>query len=243
MRIGITGADGFIGTAFRRYLAALGETSVVCPRGAFDDPAEMSAFCGRCGAVVHFAGLSRHPDGEYLLNTNLRLTAALIGGLKSSGSAAHVFLASTTHEQRALPYHESKRRSRRMLEDWAAESGNAYTTLLMPKTFGPYARTFFNSVVSTFCYQAAHGQTPERIDPAELKLIHIRTLCREILRTLRRNEPGITAVEIPHEYEIRLDRLWERLLLWKTELDAGKSPEAKTLFETDLLTAFLSYCE
>lgn len=243
MRIGITGAEGFIGTAFRRYLTALGETALSCPRRAFGDPEEMTRFAGSCDAVVHFAGLSRHPDGEFLLNTNLRLTEALIEGLKKSGSRAHVYLGSTTHEQRALPYHESKRRSRRILEEWAAESGNAYTTLLMPNTFGPYARPFFNSVVSTFCYQAAHGQTPERIDPAELKLIHIRTLCREILRIVGRNEPGITAVEIPHEYEIRLDRLWENLRMWKAELDAGRSPEAKTLFETDLLTAFLSYCE
>ena len=241
MRIGITGAEGFIGTAFRRYLTALGETPVVCPRGAFEDPEEMAAFCGQCEAVVHFAGLSRHPDGEFLLNTNLRLTAALIAGLKDSGSRAHVFLASTTHEQRALPYHESKRRSRQMLEAWAAESGNAYTTLLMPNTFGPYARPFFNSVVSTFCYQAAHGQTPDRIDPAELKLIHVRTLCREILRMVRRNEPGITAVEIPHEYEVRLDQLWEKLSGWKAALDAAKSLSAATPFETDLLETFLSY--
>ena len=137
MRIGITGADGFIGTAFRRYLTAIGEAPAICSRGAFENPAKMSAFCGQCEAVVHFAGLSRHPDGEHLLNTNLRLTEALIGGLKSCGSRAHVYLASTTHEQRDLPYHESKRRSRKMLEDWAEETGNAYTTLLMPNTFGP----------------------------------------------------------------------------------------------------------
>ncbi len=242
MKIGITGSEGFIGTAFRRYLTALGETPVSFPRSAFDDPAEMAALCGRCDALVHFAGLSRHPDGEFLLKTNLRLTAALIEGLKNSGSHVHVYLASTTHEQRDLPYHESKRRSRRMLETWAADTGNAYTTLLMPNTFGPYARPFFNSVVSTFCYQAAHGQTPDRIDPAELKLIHVRTLCREILRHVRRNVPGVSAVEIPHEYEIRLDRLWEKLQEWKSAMDAGRSLSAETPFENDLLSAFLSYC-
>ena len=243
MKIGITGSEGFIGTVFRRYLTALGESPVICPRSAFERSGEMTAFCGSCEAVVHFAGLSRHSDGNFLLETNLRLTSALIDGLKNSGSHAHVYLASTTHEQRELPYHESKRRSRRMLETWAAETGNAYTTLLMPNTFGPYARPFFNSVVSTFCYQAAHGQTPDRIDPAELKLIHVRTLCREILRIVRRNVPGVSAVEIPHEYEIRLDELWRKLQEWKSGMDAGKSPVAETPFENDLLAAFLSYGE
>ena len=213
------------------------------PRGAFEDPSEMSALCRQCDVLVHFAGLSRHPDGKFLLNTNLRLIASLIEGLKHSGSHAHVYLASTTHEQRSLPYHESKRRSRQMFEEWAAGSGNPYTTLLMPNTFGPYARPFFNSVVSTFCYQAAHGQTPDRIDPAELKLIHVRTLCREILRTVRRNEPGVTAVEIPHEYEIRLDRMWKILQNWRGQLSQGKTPLPADPFETGLLETFLSYCE
>ena len=241
MTIGITGSEGFIGTAFRRYLTALGETPVSFPRSVFDDPAEMAALCGRCEALVHFAGLSRHPDGEFLLETNLRLTAALIEGLKKSGSHTHVYLASTTHEQRPLPYHESKRRSRKMFEDWAAESGNPYTTLLMPNAFGPYARPFFNSVVSTFCYQAVHGQSPDRIDPAELKLIHVRTLCREILRIVRRNGLGITAVEIPHEYEIRLDLLWQILIRWRKQLAAGEKMVPVTPFETDLLETLISY--
>lgn len=243
MKIGITGSEGFIGTAFRRYLTALGETPVIFPRGAFENPPEMAELCGQCDALVHFAGLSRHPDGEYLLNTNLHLTAALIEGLKNSGSHAHVYFASTTHEQRPLPYHESKRRSRRMLEAWAAESGNSYTTLLMPNTFGPYARPFFNSVVSTFCYLAAHGRTPEQIEPAELKLIHVRTLCLEILRTVRMSESGVRAVELPHEYEIRLDRMWEMLLNWRGQLAAGKTPLPAAPFEIDLLETFLSYCE
>ncbi len=243
MKIGITGSEGFIGTAFRRYLTALGVCPLICPRSAFERPGEMTAFCGSCEAVIHFAGLSRHPDGNFLLETNLRLTSALIAGLKNSGSRAHVYLASTTHEQRELPYHESKRRSRRMLETWAAETGNSYTTLLMPNTFGPYARPFFNSVVSTFCYQAAHGQTPDRIDPAELKLIHVRTLCREILRLVRRNVPGVSSVEIPHEYEIRLDRMWEILQNWRGQLAAGKTPLPADPFETGLLETFLSYCE
>ena len=243
MKIGITGSEGFIGTAFRRYLTALGDIPVTCPRSAFERPDEMNEFCSSCKAVVHFAGLSRHPDGNHLLEPNLRLTAALICGLKKSSKQPHVFLASTTHEQRDLPYHLSKRRSRQMLETWAAETGGSFTTLLMPNTFGPYARPFFNSVVATFCYQAAHGQTPERIDPAELKLISVRTLCREIRRTVLRNEPGISAAEFPHEYEVRLDELWRKLKEWKSRMDAGKSPIAETPFEADLLAAFLSYCE
>ena len=241
MRIGTTGGEGFIGTAFRRYLAALGEPCVCCPRDAFEQPRIMADFLADCDAVVHFAGLSRHPDGNLLYETNIRLTEALIGGLQKKRSAVHVYLASTTHEQRDLPYHRSKRRSRQLLENWAADSGNACTTLLMPNTFGPWARPFFNSVVSTFCYQAAHGQTPDRIDPAELKLIHVRTLCREIRQIVRNDPPAISAADIPHEYEVRLDLLWRTLTSWRDQLAEGKTPLPRDAFETDLLETFLSY--
>lgn len=241
MRIGITGSDGFIGTAFRRYLTALGEPCVGFPRTAFERPEIMSAFLAECDAVVHFAGMSRHPDGALLYETNVRLTEALIAGLREKRSAIHVYFASTTHEQRDLPYHQSKRRSRQLLENWAADSGNSCTTLLMPNTFGPWARPFFNSAVSTFCFLAAHDRTPEQIDPAELKLIHVRTLCREIRQIIRNDPPGVTAAVIPHEHEVRLDVLWQNLTAWQAQLKAGVKPLGRNAFETDLLETFLSY--
>ena len=107
----------------------------------------------------------------------------------------------------------------------------------------PLGADTFSCFGDAFDALTQNAETPDRIDPAELKLIHVRTLCREILRLVRRNVPGVSAVEIPHEYEIRLDELWRKLQEWKSCLDAGRSPVAETPFENDLLSAFLSYCE
>lgn len=243
MVIGITGAEGFIGSAFLRRIAMTGEPyrCAVCPRSAFSCPPEMERFAAGCDAIVHFAGLSRHEDGGYLLKTNLALTSALISALERTESRAHVYLASTTHESRPLPYHESKRKSRELLEQWAERTGSSYTTLLMPNTFGPCGRPFFNSVIPTFCYLASRGRVPEKIEPAELKLIHIRTLCRNIFRTVCSDVPGIAAAEFPHEYTVRLDEVWRLLCDWESLLRAGEFPQTGSAFETDLLSAYLSY--
>ena len=71
MRIGITGAEGFIGTAFRRYLTTLGETPVVCPRSAFEDPAEMTA------EELYEAGKEAFYAGDYEKALALRNRAQL----------------------------------------------------------------------------------------------------------------------------------------------------------------------
>lgn len=243
MIIGITGAEGFIGSAFLRWIEMTGEPYryVVCPRSAFSCPQEMDRFVTNCNAIVHFAGLSRHEDGEYLLKTNLALTSALIAALERTGSRVHVYLASTTHENRPLPYHESKRKSRELLEQWADCTGNSFTTLLMPNTFGPCARPFFNSVIPTFCCLAARGRVPEKIEPAELKLIHIRTLCRNIFWTVRSDVSGITSAEFPHEYTVRLDEVWRMLCDWEKQLLSGKFPQTGSAFEADLLSTYLFY--
>ena len=140
-KIGITGAEGFIGSNLRLRLRREPEhfAPVVLSRAEFEDPAELAESVGRCDSIVHFAGESRNPNGDLLLRTNLRLTSALLTACDAAGRKPHIFLASTTHEERELPYHESKRRARAMIEEWAAANGANCTTLRMPNTFGPQA--------------------------------------------------------------------------------------------------------
>ncbi len=244
MRIGITGADGFIGTNLRQRIRMLGAPLSVtaCPREAFENAWELSGWVRDCDAIIHCAGLSRHPDGEQLLQTNLALTEALIEAMEDSGSHAHIYLASTTHQARDGAYHESKRRSQARLEADAQRRHESCTTLLMANTFGPYAKPFFNSVVSTFCHEAAHGRTPEHIESqAELELIPIRSLVRGVLDCVRANTPGVTVRTFPAEYHVRLGDLWARLDAWR-KLPAGELPELRSAFEADLWNTFQSYC-
>jgi len=244
IRVGITGAEGFIGSNLRLRLRREPErfTPVVLSRTDFEDPADLAESVNRCDAVIHFAGESRNPDGEVLLRTNLRLTEALLTACRDSGCRPHIFLASTVHEARELPYHESKRRARAMIEEWARENGADCTTLRMPNTFGPQGRPGFNSVVSTFCFLAAQGREPERIDAdAELKLIPVASLCGKIAEVLRDPEPGVGCLDIRHEYTIRLGALWELLSGWRKTLERGEFPVLSRRLEAELWSAFASY--
>ncbi len=237
LRIGIAGSTGFIGG---HLLGAMRlEEGLVPVPGLRSDLADVSAadaFLKRCDQVVHLAGSSRDPDGERLYRENCRLAECLRDGILATGRQIPVYLGSTTHIMKELPYHASKRRSRELL----LESGSPVITLRMPNAFGPYSRPFFNSVVSSFCAVAARGETPGRIDDAELRLIDWRALCQAILQEIRK--PAATRIaEIPHRFTIRLPELWEMLRGFQRARQAGEVPSLDSEFSLLLWETFCSY--
>ena len=242
MRIGITGAEGFIGSGLARILRcdAAHFTVTACPREAFCEPDAMREFAAQCDQVVHLAAVSRHPDGAWLLAENLRLTEALTAGLNAANFHGTVWLGSTTHEAKPLPYHESKRRSRALLEAWAEASGNTAVTLLMPNVFGPFGKPFFNSVVATFAHLAARDMQPERVDDAELKLISLTTLCRQIAGLLAAPPRVTGAVRLADEYTVALPRLWEILQNFARARRAGIFPRHGNALEAELWETLLA---
>lgn len=233
MKIGITGSEGFIGGHLARACRERGGEVSACPRGAFARPEELAAQVAGCDRVVHLAGLSRHPDGEFLYRTNMGLAAALDAALQTDPRP--LYFASTTHDcTHDLPYHRSKRDARALFE----RSGRyPVITLRMANAFGPGSRPFYNSVVSTFCRIAADGGTPERVDDVPLELIYIGELVAAIADLLAAPAPATGAVEIGARHFIRLPELWEKLAQWRRT-----PPEDPTGFDEMLWDTFRSYC-
>ena len=68
IRIGITGAQGFIGAHLVNFLKIHQEqfTHVPFERKWFEDDAQMDNWVGQCDAIVHLAGINRHDDEEVI---------------------------------------------------------------------------------------------------------------------------------------------------------------------------------
>ncbi|MCQ2379354.1 MAG: NAD-dependent epimerase/dehydratase family protein [Victivallaceae bacterium] len=205
MKVGITGCSGFLGSHLlglldgdRRF-----ETTAI-GRDDFKNDAVLAEKCRGCDAIVHFAGLSRHDDGDFLYQVNVGLAGKLVAATRKTGT--WLLLSSTTHIDKELAYHASKRECERIF----AASGNPSTALLIANAFGSGSRPFYNSVVSTFCHLAARNQCPERINDVMLKIVHVDDVVERIAEILLAKEHP-SRIVIGHRFEIPLPLLWAKL--------------------------------
>jgi len=229
--IGVTGAAGFLGSHLVARLQKERFLVREINRADFADMAVLAEKVAVCDDIVHFAGLSRHENGEYLYRTNLELGEKLVcAACRKAGNSPRLILASTTHIDRETPYHQAKR-------DLAAlfrQSGKKSVELLMPNVFGANGKPFYNSVVSTFCRLCADGKTPERIDDVELALIYVDSLMDEIVEILC--DGAISGrVRVADEYHVGLIGVWHLL----TRLKCGATPAND--FERDLAATLSGY--
>ncbi len=237
LKIGITGADGFIGRNLREYLAKEPEVEVIpCGKEEFNDPKQLRDFAVACDKIFHFAAISRHPDGQHMYDVNMDLVCRLIKALMTAKKKPHVLFASTTHEAKKSPYHASKRDGRDLLNDWAERTSGLHTCLLLPNTFGPYGKPHYNSVVATFCYKVANGEEPQIMIDAPVQLIYVRELCRRLLKFSRGMLPGRTFTP-PHQYEVKVSKIRDLLLEFKD----GEKPKRDDAFAVDLYETYQSY--
>ena len=238
IKAGITGQGGFIGSHLANYFRVREDVELIpFVRDYFDDAEALEKFTGKCDVVIHLAAMSRHPDGKLLYENNIGLDKKLISALEKSNSQAYIIFASTTHEGREGDYYASKRDGQKLFKDW----GGRFTAMVMPNTFGPYGKPYFNSVVSTFCYKVAHNENAEIIIDAPVELIYIHNLCHEFYKVVKGEikenpyTPSATAT-------VKVSDILNLLLNFRRIYVEQKTiPDFKNDFEMNLFTTFQSY--
>lgn len=158
-------------------------------RATFAADDQMDHFVSRSDVIVHLAGLNRGDDHE-IENTNISLTTSLINACERSGRTPHIVFASSVHVTRDTAYAKSKRLCARMLEEWGKRHGARVTILIMPHVFGECGKPFYNSVVSTFCYQLANAQQPRIEHDSALELVHAQSVAERVFDVILSGHSG-----------------------------------------------------
>lgn len=237
-RIGITGQAGFIASHLANYFRIQDDIELI-PffRDYFDDAKALESFVAKCDFIIHLAAMSRHPDGKLLYDNNISLDKKLIAALEKQNSQAHIIFASTTHEMREGDYYASKRDGQKLFKAWGGE----FTTMVMPNTFGPYGKPYFNSVVSTFCHKVAHGEQAKIIIDTAVKLIYINNLCHEFHKVIK-GEIKESYYTPPASATIKVSEILNLLLSFrKLYVEQKTIPKFQNEFEINLFTTFQSY--
>lgn len=246
LRVGITGQSGFIGTHLSNYLGLKKDEIAVIPfdDNYFNDESRLKEFVSSCDAVVHLAAMNRHQEPQVLYETNVRLVKQLIDAMEAAASKPHVLFSSSTQEEAENPYGRSKTEGRELLEQWAGRNNASFTGLIIPNVYGPFGNPFYNSVVATFCYQLTHGEQPEILTDANLKLIYINELVEHFYRylTCREENSGIIKYKVPNTSECKVSEILRLLETFRrVYLEGNCFPEIKTPFEFNLFNTYRSY--
>lgn len=264
MKILITGAYGFLG---RNLTAALEEIRDGHDRrpdhAAREEPEELSlylygrenapedldAFCADCDFVFHLAGVNRPGDPKEFLEGNRDLTAALLSALERHGNACPVLLSSSVQASlegryRNSLYGESKLAGEELAFAHARRTGGEVLVYRLPGVFGKWSRPNYNTVVATFCHNAARG-LPIAVNDgaAPLDLAYIDDAAEEFIQALRgrpnRLKDGFCAV--PVHYETTVGHVADTILSFPRLREGLEVPRLDDPLTKKLYSTYLSF--
>lgn len=171
MRIGITGASGFIGSHLLCALKQRRDVSVSTFQRNGKNPFDASrlkSFVKNKDLIYHLAGVNRGTDEE-ILHDNVMGTFKLVQAVKAQASSARIVFASSvqvydpavkaavdeTGETEPVSLYGL---SKKAAEDMIRLSGIDYVVLRLSNVYGPGCRPNYNSVIATFCDRAVRQQ-------------------------------------------------------------------------------------
>jgi UDP-2-acetamido-2,6-beta-L-arabino-hexul-4-ose reductase len=241
LRIGITGANGFLGWHLRAHLHSRQDIQVTtADRATFADPKKLSTFVSGVDAIAHIAGVNRASEAELQVG-NLQPAEQLSAACDSAGVRPHILYTNSTQHKGATPYALAKRAAGEHLGDWAGKRGARFTNLVLPHLFGECAKPFYNSAVATFCHQAAHAEASKIIVDSELELVHAQRVAAHILAAFETPPPNGNG-----ELRIEGHRIMVSAVLAQIEQIARQYadfviPPLASAFDLDLFNAYRSY--
>lgn len=184
MRIGITGAAGFLGWHLAQRFALEGHDVWSATRTTFANPAALQRFVAKSDAIVHAAGINRADDEIEISEGNPALASQLVAAMQAAGVAVPVVYTNSTQSEHDNLYGNAKQAASDILAGHQAEASVPFIDLVLPHLFGEFGRPNYNSVVSTFAHALATGVEPNVHRDGQLELLHAQDLAAQILDLL-----------------------------------------------------------
>jgi UDP-2-acetamido-2,6-beta-L-arabino-hexul-4-ose reductase len=238
LTVAVTGSSGLFGWHLRCFLKTQATVKVIClDRKLFADDDQVLMALQKADVVVHLAGLNRGEDSD-IFETNVSLTKRLIESLETLGRVPHVVFANSTHRTRETAYGRSKNISAGLLKDWADKHGAKFSDVVFPHLFGEHGKPFYNSVVSTFCYQIAKGEKLQLLQDSEIEPLHLSQASECLWTLIQDGHSGQT--QVPGR-KIKVSDLAQLISRMDHLYKGNVLPDLQTPFEEFLFNTYRSY--
>ena len=236
----VTGCEGLIGWHFRCFLQTLPNIKVIAVnRERFGDDSFLAQAIAESDAIAHFAAMNRGED-EQIYQTNLAIASRLTEALRATEFHGHVVYSSSTHIDSPTRYGQSKREAGEILQFWADQCEGTYTNLVLPHVFGEHGKPFYNSVVSTFAYQIAHGETPTVTGDAQLHLLHAGDVAKIVMQAIEAKQNEMVR---PEGRPLTVSQLKQMLEEIAQRYSSGTLPQLDDPFVRRVFNTYRSYID
>lgn len=222
MRIGITGASGFVGWHLRCRLGVRGHEVVPAARQTFDSDESLNEFVSGLDVLVHAAGSNRGDPTDPGSLANVRLATQLADAINRAGGQTKVIYVNSIHIDGSTEYGDAKRRAAEVLKARADKDGAVFVDLVLPHLFGEYGRPFYNSAVATFSHLAATRGTPTINPEGHVELLHLSAVADLVEHALTATE---STQQRPAGRRMAMQDAWDELHRLHTRyVDDGTVP-------------------
>lgn len=241
----ITGANGFIGKNLCATLRAQGYTNLL----RFDvdsDPALLEEYLRAADFVFHLAGVNRPRDPAEFYAGNRGFTEHLLEGLRRAANPCGIAVTSSVQAELDNDYGRSKREAEELLYLHGEQTGAPVYVFRLPGVFGKWCRPNYNSVVATFCHNAAHGLPLTVRDAAfALPLVYIddvvRCLCEAMDGRVLADRSRRPVCRVTPVHETTLGFLAKTIEGFAAARATHTAPDMGDALTRKLYSTFLSY--
>jgi UDP-2-acetamido-2,6-beta-L-arabino-hexul-4-ose reductase len=228
MKVLVTGAKGFLGRNLMMRLQTMPEVEAT----GVDAGDAWEEGLREAEVVFHLAGVNRPQDEEEFERVNVGMTREMVERLVAWGRSPRVVFASSIQAQLDNPYGKSKRRAEEVLAEW----GGPVRVHRLRNLFGKFSRPNYNSVVATFCHNAAHGLGLEVHDGGrELELSYVDDVVEAMVGEMAGQER-----EIPY-FRVSVGELARRIAEIRDSRKTLVLPDLEDRLTVCLRATYLSY--
>jgi UDP-2-acetamido-2,6-beta-L-arabino-hexul-4-ose reductase len=239
MKIGITGSNGFAAWHLRCYLHSLGDVISdikLADRITFNYSDRLESFVKDCDFIIHLAGVNRASD-EDLEKGNVEPAEKLVAALQEIGAKPTLLFANSTHAiEPYTTYGRAKAKVSKIFSDWAIHENTRFINLIIPHVFGEYGKPYYNSGVSTFCYEIANGIESQINPDGRLELVHVQDLVELMIELYQLGYTGDYRVEGKC---ISVPNIVDKIKNFRLQyLECGQFPDLSSDFDRALFNTF-----
>ena len=182
MNVLIIGSKGFIGSNFKQYLIQKNFLNIL-DHNRKDSINNLLKKLKLSDLILHFGGENRSKSKVNFFKNNYELTKLVAINAKEK---TQIIYTSTIKINEKNPYGLSKKKAEKILKKYKNKNNYKLSILRLPNVFGRWSKPNYNSVVSTYCYNAARKKSSLINDKKkELKLLYIDDLMEQLIDIIK----------------------------------------------------------